>query len=479
VRATRRQFIAGAGAAGAALYLGEGGFSKPQADGPNILLVVLDSLRADHALGPRARTPTIDALARTAARFPNAFPEAMPTVPARNSLLSGRRMFPFREWRDRRGLIAKPGWEPLDRLDDAFTTTLWRAGWWTAYVTDNPFLGFSSPYEPFRRSFDAFIRHGGQIGGGSRPVERSALDHWLHPAVRAAGMAERVRRYVSNANYSNDEAESFAARVFRSAADVLRTAARRQPFLLVADSFQPHEPWTPPRHYVDMYGDPDYPGREPAMPYYGRAENWLDEDELPLVLERMRALYAAEVTMTDRWIGVLLERLHELGLERDTIVGLVSDHGILLGERGWTGKISTELHPELINVPLLVVDPNDPAGSTSGFFASTHDLAPTLLSMAGVERPPAMEGVDLSRVFRGGALPARPYAYGGYSNSHFVRDGRLAYMADNRGERAQLFDVRDDPRELTDIAGARPADVRRLSAVARDGAGGTIPWYDV
>ena len=49
--------------------------------------------------------------------FTRAFPEAMPTVPARNSILSGRRMFPFRNWKDEQGLIAKPGWSPLKDLD--------------------------------------------------------------------------------------------------------------------------------------------------------------------------------------------------------------------------------------------------------------------------------------------------------------------------------------------------------------------------
>ena len=61
--------------------------------------------------------------------------------------------------------------------------------------------------------------------------------------------------------------------------------------------------------------------------------------------------------MTDRWLGVLLDRLHDLNLERETVVVLVSDHGILLGEHGWTGKISTALHPALTRVPLVVVDP--------------------------------------------------------------------------------------------------------------------------
>ena len=80
-----------------------------------------------------------------------------------------------------------------------------------------------------------------------------------------------------------------------------------------------------------MYGDPDWRGPEPGTLHYGRVSNWLNRRAGPRVLERLRALYAAEVTMTDRWIGVLLERLHELRLERETIIVLVSDHGIFLG----------------------------------------------------------------------------------------------------------------------------------------------------
>jgi len=465
--------------AGAALYLGEEKLVGSRPDGPNILLVVIDSLRADHTLGPRARTPTIDALARSAVAFPNAFPEAMPTVPARNSILSGRRMFPFRGWHEYPGLVTKPGWQPPDGMGDLLTSVLRRSGWWTAYVTDNPFLGFASPYEPFRRSFDLFVRHGGEIGrGGDGPVDRATLEHWLHPAVRRAGETDRVRNYIANADYSHDERESFAARVFQSAHATLGLAGRKRPFALVVDTFEPHEPWTPPRHYLDLYGDPDYKGPEPAEPHYGRAEDWLRDDELPFVLDRMRALYAAEVTMTDRWLGVLIERLHDLRLENETVVALVSDHGILFGERGWTGKISTQLHPELINVPLLIADPGGRRGSTHPFFASTHDLAPTLLAIAGVDRPEKMTGVDLSAALRGGPAPDRPYAYGGYSDSHYLRDTRIAYMADNRGQDARLFQLSSDPAEIDNVAAQHCGLVRSLYATVRDRAGGPPPWYD-
>ena len=107
---TRRRFLQAAGLATAASAFvprtldssGAGGGS----DRPNIVVIVIDTLRADHVYGPRAQTPTMDALAREGLRFTRAFPEAMPTVPARKSILTGRRQFPFRHWRPGRGLLA-------------------------------------------------------------------------------------------------------------------------------------------------------------------------------------------------------------------------------------------------------------------------------------------------------------------------------------------------------------------------------------
>jgi hypothetical protein len=92
---TRRAFLAAAAAAGASIYLGREEVSHTPPDAPNVLVVMIDTLRVDHVYGRAARTPYMDALAAEGLTFTRAFPEAMPTVPARNSLLTGRRMFPF------------------------------------------------------------------------------------------------------------------------------------------------------------------------------------------------------------------------------------------------------------------------------------------------------------------------------------------------------------------------------------------------
>jgi arylsulfatase A-like enzyme len=477
---TRRQFIAaGAGAALTTAALGKLGLTGSGGDGPNVLVIVVDTLRADHAYGPAAKTPAIDALAREGLRFERAFPEAMPTVPVRNAILSGRRMFPFRDWEDQRGLLAKPGWAPLADPATAFTTVLRRAGWWTAYVTDNPFLGFSQPYEPLRRSFDLFVRRGGQLGAGSGLAKGRRVERWLHPATRDAGTVRRVSSYVANSDYARDESQSFAARVFGSAVHALDRAARRRPFALVVDSFQPHEPWTPPPAYLALNGHPAGRGPQPAMPRYGRVESWLTADEAGPVLGRMRALYAAAVSMTDRWLGTLIERLYDHGLERETVIVVVGDHGFQLGERGWTGKISVALHPELIQVPLIVVDPERRrAGETCSYYASTHDLARTLLGLAGVRPPRGVHGVDLGGFFGGREPPERPFAYGGYSNQHFLRSERWAYMSDNRMQAPKLFDLERDPGETENVAALFPDVVGELSETVRGRAGGELPSYE-
>src|ERR687894_1047375 len=135
---TRRRFVQASAAAAATAALeptalaAEAGRFAQRHDGPNVLLVIVDSLRADAVYEDWVRTPNIAALARQGVRFTDVFPEGMPTVPARNGILSGRRQFPFRGWYDRPGMISSPGWEPLERPDLNFMAVLRRAGWWTS-----------------------------------------------------------------------------------------------------------------------------------------------------------------------------------------------------------------------------------------------------------------------------------------------------------------------------------------------------------
>jgi arylsulfatase A-like enzyme len=489
VEVSRRRFLqaSAAVAAGVTLPSACAGPDQRRArasgpDRPNVLLVVIDSLRADAVYENAVHTPNMGALIDEGVRFTNTFPEAMPTVPARNSIFSGHRIFPFRGWHDYPGLIQKPGWSPLHDVHNALPAVLGRAGYWTSYVSDNPFFGWSSSYAPFRQSIDHIARTGGQIGG-LRPVSSvpdRVLRHWLHPASLDPKARRRVGLYLANSRSWEDPRKTYAARVFGNAMTVLDDARKKRPFAMIVDSYEPHEPWTPPPQFLRQYGDPDWRGPEPAMLRYGRSDNWLEPGEQGAVIGRLRDLYAAEVTMTDLWLGRLIDRLHDHGLERETIIVLIADHGILLGEHGWTGKIQTALYPTLTRVPFIVIDPSRRyAGRTSHFFASTHDVAPTILSMADVQAPEKMTGADLSRVFGDRPLPERPYAYGGYSDSFYIRSKRWALWAWNKPMSFKLYDLERDPGYNHNVADRHPAVVKDLYGKVLARAGGRLPYYDV
>jgi arylsulfatase A-like enzyme len=472
---TRRAFLQAGALAALAPYL-DGVAAAAGDERPNIVLVIIDTLRADHvgAYGGRAHTPNIDSLAARGVLYTRFYPEAMATVPARRSILTGRRVWPFRHWHRYPTLRNTPGWQPIHDPGTTFTSALRHAGYWTGYVTDNPFLGYSPYYQPFRDSFDHFWRVGGILGRTApvKQVTRAQLHHWLVPELRRPSVIERQRRYLAAGGYAHDESHSWTARVFTRAADSLHHAAAHQPFALVADTFQPHEPWTPPHKYLDMYPTRRHRGPEPSTVLYLRTSDWLGKRRAAPVLDRARDLYAAEITMTDHWLGVFLERLRWLGLEGNTAIALVSDHGLLLGEHGWTGKIAAMLHPPLTQVPFLLVNPaSRRRGVTDDRLAQTHDIGPTLLSLAGVRPPKGMDGLDLR------AGRQREVAYGGYANWHYARTDEIAFVGSNRGRGRRLYDLERDPSERHNLARRHPKKIDALYGAVERRAGGRLPVY--
>jgi arylsulfatase A-like enzyme len=444
---------AAAGPARAATTVPRAGASG--AHGPNVIVIVLDSLRYDH-VGANGnswiRTPNIDAFARESLRFTRAFPEAMPTVPARRSLLTGRRVYPWRNWRPTRNLPGSPGWTGLSTGEQTWLKALRAAGFWTGYVTDNPFLGFNPDWAPLRRGVDRFMRIGGQVGA-LRPASSISLataERWLPHDMETDHYVSGMRQHLANLGGARDEREQCCARVFSHAVDMLETAKRaRRPFALVVDCFDPHEPWAPVQKYRDLYMEKGYRGNEPGNVRY-RPSRYLTADEL----RRLPRLYASAVTQTDAWLGHFLAKVHDSGVADDTAIVLLSDHGIVLGERGWTGKPALELHPELTHVPFMLRAPDRRrAGQTSAYFASPHDVGPTLLAMTGVRRPAEMNGSDLSPLLSGSAPVARrPFWFGGYANHWYYRDDRWALIADGNNSGRELFDLRKDPGERSNIA---------------------------
>ena len=256
---TRRDLIraGGAGAAGFAL-LGsnacsedEPGFKRAKAPpgAKNVVVVVMDSLRQDHIYGPRARTTRMDAFAKEALRFSNAYPEGMPTIPARRAIMSGRRTFPFRGWREFKQLPPEPGWEPVGSDGQMFTEFLRTRGWTVGYVTDNPHL-LLPVHRRFRATFDRVELVDGQVPVRRKPkrrVSQATVDRHLPPSMRGGRAEPRMRAYLASNPRNRPESEFNAAKVFGQGMGWIEWARSRQPFALVVDSFDAHEPWDAPQ----------------------------------------------------------------------------------------------------------------------------------------------------------------------------------------------------------------------------------------
>jgi len=481
---TRRQLLElGGGAAGLALLgpAGEAALGAP-AQATNVVVVILDNVRADHLASRRVITPTLDAFARESLRFPRYRPEVFPTIPARRSIMTGRRIYPFRNWRRTASLPDEPGWEAIARGVPVFTDLLGRAGYRTGYVTDNPHI-LAAAYDDFRARFAAPVSVRGQVPYRGRPpgrVSRQKVRRHTVPRLRGTFVQRRVGEFLAANARRDGEEDYLAPRVFTAAARWLEQAnARGKPFALVVDCFDPHEPWDPPDRYLRLYGRGRFDGVKPIQPFAPPGGDRRRYGLSGKAMDRVRNLYAAELTMVDAWLGVFLVWLDRLALSGNTVVVLLSDHGVLLGERGQVGKHSSQMHRELTEVPLMIRDPRRRlAGRASDYRASTHDVAPTVLSFLGRPVPRAMDGTDLSVLFAGGSPPRRDYFTSSYGSYVSAGDGRWLLIADNQGRKMRLYDTRRDPGERRDVAARHPDVVRRLwRLVIRDAGGRPLPLF--
>ena len=494
-RFTRKKFLQAAGAGAGLALLGAAGCSRTDilpdlpdtirnlaGNNPNVVLVILDSLRKDHVGGYGngwIKTPNLDALAREGLRFNRAYPESAPTICARRAIHTGMRAFPFRDWHRYKGInIGLYGWQPIPRDLTTLAEILKEQGYQTMLVTDT--LHQFKASMNFQRGFDVFEWIRGQTTDPYRPLgmlppgkaEQALLKSDSAGALE--GSSGYFQQYFANTAYRKTEEDWFSPQVFSRASELLQAAKEGgQPFFLVADSYDPHPPWDPPTEYVSLY-DEGYEGKEPFAPISGPSSYLTDRE-----LERMRALYAAEITMTDRWLGRFLEKMEDLKLFENTLLVAISDHGVGLGEHGFTGKLPNTLWPEVTDIVFFVRHPEGKqSGKTSDFYASTHDVAPTILGFLDVEPEQPMDGQDLSVLFEGEAPQPRDHFTLGYHNYVWSRDEDYAMISRNDGSNAKLFDLREDPEMRQDVAGIRPEVAKRMfeDYVLKD-AGGPLPTY--
>ena len=490
---TRRDFlkVAGAGAAGATMlgaagcgslansitqvpdeYLPSGGSRM------NFILVIIDSLRRDH-LGVYGndwiKTPNLDALAGESLRFDRSYPESMPTILARRAIHTGIRTFPFRDWQKWYDEdVNLWGWQPIPRGQVTLAEILLGEGFYNLMVTDT--LHQFRPFYDMHRGFHAFDFIRGQERDLFRPpspASEKKMENTLIGGPSAAHSEEIMHQYYANTVGRQREEDWFAPQVFTKAAEYLEMAKESQPFFMLVDTYDPHEPWDPPEKYVALYSD-GYDGPEPVTSSSGPSD-WLTERQL----ERMHARYSAEVTMTDRWLGHFLDKAQDLGILDNTMLILLSDHGHAFGEHGYAGKVAGALYPELTDTIFFIRHPGGKgADQTSDHYASTHDVAPTILGAMGLEPHPQMGGQDLSVMLDGKDPGPRPHFTAGYHDHVWARDEKYAMFSLYNGAEPHLFDLENDPKMDKDIASSNPDVVKKMfdEYVIKD-AGGPLPHY--
>jgi arylsulfatase A-like enzyme len=437
-----------------------------------VVVVILDSLRKDHvgAYGNSwIKTPNLDTLAKESLRFTQPYPESLPTICARRAIHTGFRTWPFRNWHLPKGDdIWRYGWQPIPEEQTTLAEILKEQGYLTMFVTDTMHQ-FKASYN-FQRGFDVFDFIRGQTRDAYRPDWTVSWEKLRRTMVTVRGS---MSQYVANTAGRKTEEDWFAPQVFMRASELLEAAREAQPFFMVVDGYDPHEPWDPPQKYIDLY-DGDYDGLEPYTPREGPSD-YLTERQL----KRMRALYSAEVTMADRWLGRFLEKLDELNLVENTLLILLSDHGHALGEHNMVGKPVQALWPELTDIAFLIRYPEGKgSGQTNDYYVSTHDVAPTILGFLGIEQPEPLDGQDLSVLLDGGEPERRKHFTLGYHDYVWARDEGYVMFSRNDGAKAKLYDVQEDPKMRTNRAGDRPEVLKRMfeDYVLMD-AGGPLPRY--
>ena len=396
---------------------------SPQAGNAlDVLLITIDTLRADHlgAYGYRRPTsPLIDGFARTAVTFDQAYTYWPKTRGSFVALLTGRRDSQTGYGKTHQGLLD---------FNPTLASVLKAAGYRTAAVVDNANLARENGYH---KGFDSY------------------RETWKEPEL--ATEMDRTRAITS------------------AGIELLTESGARQPrppLFLWLHYVNPHAPYSPPPPHDTAFMDAEARGGRalPVVPDYhgGIPRRWAVAGQRRLGY--YVAQYDGEIAAVDAEVGRVLEALDNAGLARRTVVMLTSDHGESLGEHDYYFDHGEDVFDPSLRIPLLVRVPGGNAGSRTGVLASTLDLVPTVLDAVKVSYPPELAGQSLLPWIAGagGAGPQRLFARNDRNlTAAFDRRHKVvATPSDSGPMRFALYDREADPGEAKDTGRARADDAR-------------------
>ncbi len=448
----------------------------------NVIVLVIDTLRYDH-VGANGndwiRTPNFDRFADQATVFDNSYAASYPTIPHRTDVITGRYGDPFHPW--------------LPLRYDAVTLpqTLAKDGYASQLLCDTPHLingghNFDYPFHAWH-----FIR-GNEVDRHWLDDRTSELSPEKHARyVRPDGVFyPTTMQYIRNNRGRSREEEWPSPRLFSAAGRWLEDNRRRDNFFLWVDCFDPHEPWDPPTHYVEMY---DETLREVGdlnvlfgWETYGGTDLSAEE------LRRVRAHYAGEVTMVDRWFGRMLDTLDALGLAESTAVIVTSDHGTNLGAHGQLQK-GYPLWDQVAHTVLMARVPGKTGGVRRAELIQPQDIFPTLCDLVGAEVPDTVEGHSFAKMIGTDGAQDWPREVAVSSRAFDLRrdaepvitvqDAEWCLLDTPDADKRLLYHKPEDPAEEKNVAGDHPDVVRRLhqqlleELKARGAPQALIDWF--
>jgi arylsulfatase A-like enzyme len=435
------RFLAAALALVAFLSLSHAGGASQNAAGPmNVVVLVIDDTRWDSigAAGNRiVRTPRLDRLAAEGIRFTQARVATSICMVSRASLLTGQYM-------SRHGIDRFGKQLPPESFARTYPAVLRSAGYWTGYV------GKYDVGAPRAADFDFLRAYHGR--------------HWIDGAN-----GERVHVTEQNA---------------RDSIDFLRARPKDKPFLLSVGYFAPHAEDSAKEQYLPQdWSAASYAGvKVPPSPlgdakYLRALPPFLASDanegrvrfkwrfDTPERYQAYMIRYYRLITEVDAAVGRIVDELEVQGAYENTLIVFVGDNGYFHGDRGLADKWYP--YEQALRVPLIVRDPRVPSrtrGSTRDQLALNIDLAPTILTAAGLPVPDVMQGRDLGPLYLAARAPLWRdeffYEHPTITSRDRIpasqgvirRDWKYVHFPEFDYE--QLFNVKDDGEEIRNLAAA-------------------------
>ncbi|NQZ60226.1 MAG: sulfatase-like hydrolase/transferase, partial [Lentisphaeraceae bacterium] len=249
-----------------------------------------------------------------------------------------------------------------------------------------------------------------------------------------------------------------------------------KPFFLAVGFYNPHIPFNAPKKYWDLY-DPlkISPSSQPKPPQNsfphlnlhrsGEPKRHYKWDGNTVTEKQGRNLkhgYYAAVSYVDAQIGKVLNEVKRLGLDKNTVIVLWSDHGWHLGDYGVWGKWTN--YEIALRSPLIIKTPGmRKAGVSTSGLAAAIDIFPTLADLCDLEKPKHLQGVSLRRAIEDPSAVGKKAIIGSVSGGHTIRTDRYRLIV--KKGKIELYDHHNDPQESINIAVKKPEVVARLTSM--------------